>query len=156
MNENDKACIMIDLLMQEAYSKFSKAKGQHFASQGLTSQQVSILMLIEQKGSLKVSDISAMLKMVDSNVSNICSRLEKAGFIRRKRMKDDHRVVVIELTDTANQNMGYIKQKVNDFRQKLSEQIPKDDLTDICNGLQKLNDLLDLFLDPVEKSQKTK
>ena len=150
MNYNDEACIMIDLLMQEAASNFAKAKSQQFASQGLTSQQVSILLLLDQKGSIKVSDIAEKLKMVDSNVSNICTRLQKAGLVRRKRLKDDKRVVFIELTDAAQTKMEEIKTKVYDFRSKMSEKLSKQDLDDICKGLTKLNNLLDLFIEPDE------
>lgn len=148
MNYNDEACIMIDILMQEAASSFAKAKSQQFASQGLTSQQVSILLLLDRKGSLKVSEIGVTLKMVDSNVSNICSRLQKAGLVRRKKMKDDQRVVIIELTDAAQTKMEEIKTKVYDFRRRMSEKLSKQDLDDICKGLSKLNNLLDLFTEP--------
>jgi MarR family transcriptional regulator, organic hydroperoxide resistance regulator len=148
MNYNDEACIMIDILMQEAASNFAKAKSQQFASQGLTSQQVSILLLLDQKGSLKVSEIADTLKMVDSNVSNICSRLQKAALVRRKRLKDDKRVVIIELTDSAQVKMEEIKNRVYDFRRRMSEQLSQQDLADICKGLSKLNNLLDIFNEP--------
>ena len=145
MNYNDEACIMIDILMQEASSSFAKAKSQQFASQGLTSQQVSILLLLDGTGPLKVSEIAERLKMVDSNVSNICSRLQKAGLVLRKSHKDDRRVVFIELTDLAQIKMAEIKTKAYEFRRKMSEKLSKQDLDDICKGLSKLIKLLDLF-----------
>ncbi len=153
MNYNDESCIMIDILMQEAASNFARVKSQQFASQGLTSQQVSILLILDRKGSMKVSEIADNLKMVDSNVSNICSRLQKAGLVRRKRLKDDKRVVIIELTDSAEIKMEEIKTKVYNFRRKMSEKLSKQDLQEICTGLSKLNNLLDLFVEPAGSIQ---
>ncbi|OQA70704.1 MAG: putative HTH-type transcriptional regulator YusO [Firmicutes bacterium ADurb.Bin262] len=150
MNYCDEACLMIDMLMQKASSNFAKAKSQQFASQGLTSQQVSILLFLDKNGSAKVSEIADALKMVDSNVSNICSRLQKAGLVTRKRPDDDKRVVYIELTGAAEIKMEKIKNKVYDFRRRISERLSKQDLADVCKGLSILNDMLDMFDDAQE------
>lgn len=149
MTCNDASCdmIRIDKLLQESYSKFSKAKGHHYSPQGLTPQQISILMFLDQNGSMKVSDIASKLKMVDSNVSNICTRLEKAGFVKRDRLKDNQRIVIIELTGEAVSKMDEIKASVNELNLKVSECVSQQDLEVICTGLGKLNTLLDLLLE---------
>jgi DNA-binding MarR family transcriptional regulator len=138
---------MIDKLLQESYSKFSKAKGHHYSPQGLTPQQISILMFLDQNGSMKVSDIASGLKMVDSNVSNICTRLEKSGFVKRDRLKDNQRIVIIELTGEAVLKMNEIKASVSELVQKVNECISQHDLELICAGLAKLNTLLDVLLE---------
>ncbi len=139
--------VRIDKLLQESYSKFSKAKGHHYSPHGLTPQQISILMFLDQNGSMKVSDIASQLKMVDSNVSNICTRLENAGFVKRDRLKDNQRIVIIELTDEAVFKMDEIKASVNELSTKVNECVSQQDLEVICTGLAKLNTLLDLLLE---------
>ncbi|HOO25195.1 MAG TPA: MarR family transcriptional regulator [Clostridiales bacterium] len=145
MNYSDEACIKIDFLMQKAMADFSRIKTQQFASQGLTSQQVSVLLLLDKHGPLKVSSIAENLNMADSNVSNICSRLEKMDLVERKRTKEDMRTVFVGLTEQSNEKIKDVKKSVYDFRLRLSESLKKEDFDDICKGLTKLNELLELF-----------
>ncbi len=144
--EYQEYCNVISELMQNAGSKFAKATGQQFAGQNLTVSQISILLLLDQNGAMKVSDISSALNMIGSNVSNICTRLENMGLVRRNRLKDDQRVVKIELTAEAESKMDGIKGSVNEFHRKMRECVSEEDLRDIHTGLVKLNKLFDLYL----------
>jgi DNA-binding MarR family transcriptional regulator len=150
-----ESCAAINELTQSAGSKLAKVLQQQFAMQSLTAPQISILLLLDQKSVLKISEIASQLGMVDSNVSNICSRLEKAGLVERNRLKEDQRVVKVHLTEDANLKMDGIKASVSAFHEKMREHISEKDLEDICVGLTKLNALYDLFLETAEKEAKS-
>lgn len=143
--ENQNPWSEIVSLLQSAESKLAKAQIRAFESHGLTAPQVSILLLIDKKGAMKISDIADELDMINSNASNICSRLEKAGLIARKRLKDDQRVVKVELTDVAQHKMAKIKACSAAFHQRIEENVAPKDLEAITAGLVKLNNLFDLF-----------
>ncbi|MBC3798389.1 MarR family winged helix-turn-helix transcriptional regulator [Acetobacterium tundrae] len=143
--ENPNPWSEIISLLQSAESKLAKARVRAFESHGLTAPQVSILLLIDKKGAMKISDIADELDMINSNVSNICSRLEKAGFIVRKRLKDDQRVVKVELTDDAKHKMAEIKASADAFYKCIEENVSQKDFEEINTGLVKLNKLFDLF-----------
>jgi DNA-binding MarR family transcriptional regulator len=145
--DHQEYCMSINELMQNVGSKFAKATGQQFAGQNLTVSQISILLLLDQNGAMKISDISSSCNMVGSNVTNICKRLENMGLVRRNRLQDDQRVVKVELTADAEEKMEAIKTSVGDFHRKMKECVSEDDLKDIHTGLVKLNKLFDLFLD---------
>ena len=93
---------------------------------------------------MRVSDIGKSLNMVDSNVSTMCSRLERIGLIERFRPKEDQRVVKIQLTAAAGDNMADIKSKVAEFQDLVFKNVAEDDLKVIVLGLTKYNNLLDL------------
>ena len=135
-------------LLQSADSKLSKARVNAFGVHGLTGPQISILLLLDKKGPMKISDIADELGMIHSNASNICSRLEKAGLILRDRLKDDQRVVNIELTKNARCKMVAIKVSVDDFYKRIEENVSQKDFEDINIGLIKLNKLFDMFENP--------
>lgn len=142
-----ECCIAINELMQTVGSKFAKAANRQFAGQNLTAPQIGILLLLDENGAMKVSDISAALNMIGSNVTNICKRLENTGLVRRDRQSDDQRVVKIELTAEATEKMGGIRASVGGFYQRMWECVSEEDLRAIHTGLVKLNKLFDLFLD---------
>jgi len=135
-------------LLQSADSKLAKARVNAFGTHGLTAAQIGILLLLDKKGTMKIGDIADELGMINSNTSNICSRLEKAGFILRDRLKDDQRVVNIELTDDARSKMVDIKTCVDDFYKTIEENVSKQDFEDINSGLVKLNKLFDMLENP--------
>jgi DNA-binding MarR family transcriptional regulator len=145
--EYQEYCVVINELMQSVSSKFATAAGQQFAGQNLTASQVGILLLLDKTGAMKVSDIASELNMRESNISNICKRLESADIVRRNRQADDQRVVKIELTDAAAEKMDGIKACVNGFHLKMRECVSESDLKDIHTGLVKLGKLFDVFFE---------
>jgi MarR family transcriptional regulator, organic hydroperoxide resistance regulator len=141
--DNIQYCNAISELLRNIDSKLSRLTNQHFSSQNLTASSISILLLLDKKGALRIGDIAEELQMVDSNVSAICSRLENIGLIERIRLKDDRRIVKIQLTKTALDKMENITSSVNKFQKSIIGQVSENDFEDIIRGLTKLNNLLD-------------
>ena len=132
-------------LLESAESKLAKARQKAFGVHGLTGPQISILLLLDRKGAMKICMIADELGMIQSNASNICSRLEKAGLIARDRLKEDQRVVNIHLTDAARSKMVDIKACVADFHKIIEENVSQKDFEEINAGLAKLNKILDML-----------
>ncbi|MFF2885820.1 MarR family winged helix-turn-helix transcriptional regulator [Paenibacillus sp. NPDC057967] len=139
-------CIQIGGLLRVIDTKHSKIINQFYAPHNLTGSTINILLLLEKEGPLRVGDIGAALNMVDSNVSAVCSRLENMDLVTRVRMKEDQRVVKIQLTETANERMNDIRANVTDFQQLFVKNASQQDLEDIVNGLNKLEHILDNVL----------
>lgn len=139
-------CHKISELLRNIDTKTVKLANQQYSHQNLTAQQISILLLLDDQGAMRVGDIGKVLNMVDSNVSAICSRLEHMGFIERFRQKEDQRVVKIQLTATARDKMTEIKSNVGKFQDLVFKNVAEDDLKDIVLGLTKYNNLLDIAL----------
>lgn len=139
-------CHKISELLRNIDTKTVKLANQQYSHQNLTAQQISILLLLDDQGAMRVGDIGKVLNMVDSNVSAICSRLEHMGFIERFRQKEDQRVVKIQLTATARDKMTEIKSNVAKFQDLVFKNVAEDDLKDIVLGLTKYNNLLDIAL----------
>lgn len=141
------SCMMISTLTQSISAKFAKTMSDSYSIQGVTPSQAAILLFLDQQGAQKISSIADILNMAESNVSNICSRLEKAGYVMRQRQSDDQRVVKIELTESASTKIDDIKRELDFFIDKMQKLLTESDLSDITAGLQKLDRLLDLFLE---------
>jgi len=144
--------MVINTLMQNIVPKYAKATGENFSTHGITEPQAQILLLLEQANALKVSEIAGTLHMVESNVSNICSRLENAGYVTRTRQKDDRRVVKIALTDTALPKIADIKRRILTFYDQMQSFVTSKDIDAICDGLRKLDTLLTMFLENNDRS----
>ena len=62
------------------------------------TQYVVFLVLWEQDG-ITVGDLCSKLLLDNGTLSPLLKKLEQAGYIERRRERDDERVVVIYLTD---------------------------------------------------------
>lgn len=137
----------IDSLFPALYSKYKKVKARQLATYGLTQQQATILLLVERSGPMKVGDIATELSMVDSNVSNICSRLEKMGYVHRHRLPHNQRVVNIELTEMAKGKLASIKATTKKYQGKIQRHTSTEAINEIYAGLARMDILLDAMLE---------
>jgi DNA-binding MarR family transcriptional regulator len=77
----------IDLYSQEVYKSF-----------GLTGPQLWALKTLSRRGALATTDLAQALAVQPSTLSVLVDRLEKRGFVRRIRPREDRRFVEIALT----------------------------------------------------------
>jgi len=69
---------------------------------GLTSPQLWAIKTINENSLVNVSDLANKLYLHPATVIGIIDRLEKQDLVKRRRSKDDRRVVWIELTSKGH------------------------------------------------------
>jgi len=74
---------------------------------GLTYTQYIALMALWEHESMTIGELCARLKLNTGTVTPVAQRLEKLGYARRTRGRDDERVVRVQLTTAGEE----LKQK---------------------------------------------
>ena len=69
---------------------------------GITGPQLWTIKTINELSPINVSDLASKLYLHPTTVIGIIDRLEKQNLVKRRRSKDDRRVVWIELTAKGN------------------------------------------------------
>jgi DNA-binding MarR family transcriptional regulator len=77
---------------------FTKTYKPLLTKLGVTYPQYLVLMVLWEKRSATVSGIGEQLGLDSGTLSPLLKRLEKTGFIKRERSKEDERQVSIHLT----------------------------------------------------------
>jgi DNA-binding MarR family transcriptional regulator len=67
----------------------------------LTGPQLATLREAEKRGEITVSALARAVHLGQPTVSGILTRLERQGFVRRKRAEGDRRAVVVEVTEAG-------------------------------------------------------
>lgn len=67
----------------------------------MSMPQMKVLMLLNNHGTLKVSDIAEKMGASLSNTTGLLDRLEKSEFVKRSHSEEDRRSVVVQLTENA-------------------------------------------------------
>jgi DNA-binding MarR family transcriptional regulator len=71
----------------------------------ITEEQYGLLRQLAKAGPLRVSDVAARLRIGQSAATMACQRLERRGWVERRRSVTDERVVWVSLTDTGRQQV---------------------------------------------------
>ena len=123
----------IDLLLQETAQEM-----------GVTTLQLKMIM------TLSASDESVSIgnlgKSIGVNISNICKKLEKQGFVDRNRSDEDERVVNVKLTQKGFDAAEKVSEYFDKIRPKDDEKSINSNLKTIINELDSLDNLLDDYI----------
>ena len=68
---------------------------------GLTYTQYIVLLVLWEKDGISVTEIGEKLMLDNGTLSPLLKKLEQAGYVSRRRSREDERVVVIALTDAG-------------------------------------------------------
>ena len=66
---------------------------------GLTYTQYVVLLVLWEKDGVPVSEIGRRLMLDNGTLSPLLKKMEKSGYISRRRSSEDDRVVIITLTE---------------------------------------------------------
>lgn len=126
----------IDILLQDTAQEL-----------GITTLQLKMLItLYANKEPVSIGNLGKAIGVTGGNISNICKKLEKQGFVTRVRSEEDERVVNVELTDKGSAAAD----KVGSYFDKIRSDIPTDgidvNLQTIIDELQGLDILLDNYI----------
>ena len=126
----------IDILLQDTATEL-----------GITTLQLKMLITLYSTGNeVSIGNLGKAIGVTGGNISNICKKLEKQGFVERIRSVDDERVVNVILTD----NGKLAAEKVGVYFDQIRSDIPKDNinvnLQTIVDELDALDELLDNYI----------
>ncbi len=66
---------------------------------GITYTQYIVFLVLWEQDGITVGDLCKRLYLDNGTVTPLLKKLEKAGYIRRERSKEDERIVIVFLTD---------------------------------------------------------
>ena len=70
---------------------------------GLTYTQYIVMLVLWEEDGLSVSEIGARLMLDNGTLSPLLKKLEKEGYLERRRCREDDRVVEISLTEAGRE-----------------------------------------------------
>ncbi|WP_369878584.1 MarR family transcriptional regulator [Bacillus sp. JNUCC-21] len=109
----------------------------------MSMPQMKVLMLLNNHGTLKVSDIAEKMGASLSNTTGLLDRLEKLCFITRAPSEEDRRSVVVQLTENAKDIFRSLYQKGHVKLKRSLETLTAEEKQTVNQGLAILARALD-------------
>lgn len=107
---------------------------------GLTYPQYLVLLVLWEKGSIRLGEIAHELELATHAVSPIIDRLEDSGLVRRIKDPDDARAVLVELTKAGRELESAAASVQDEVRRKTS--FKTSEVVNLRNDLHKLIEIL--------------
>jgi DNA-binding MarR family transcriptional regulator len=105
---------------------------------GITGPQLWAIKVINDHAPIKVSDLANRLYLHPTTIVGIIDRLEKQKFVKRRRSKDDRRVVWVELTAKGNGLVKSAPEVAQGLLVAGLEELSSDNITDIDRSMRSL------------------
>lgn len=84
------------------------------SDQGIPLSHVQVLAMLEEVGSMSVSEISKRFGIAKPNITPLVDRLVNAGLVDRVRSETDRRVVNIVILEEGRNRLQQIQNALND------------------------------------------
>ncbi len=110
---------------------------------GITGPQLWALKTISQNESLSLRDLSERMYLHPSTITGVVDRLERKGYVTRKRDQVDRRVIYVQLTAEGRK---LVKKAPNPAQGKLIyglKNLKKGELNLIYDSVQKLVEIME-------------
>jgi MarR family 2-MHQ and catechol resistance regulon transcriptional repressor len=123
-------------------------------AQGLTTGQFGVLEALLHLGPMCQHALAQKLLRSGGNITLVIDNLEKHGWVRRERQKDDRRMIVIHLTQPGRRLIERVfPEHAAAIERELSSLAPREqeDLRRLCRKLGRGADNLDLKKTKKEK-----
>jgi len=111
---------------------------------GISGRQLAVLRHLLRAGTCTVGEMSSLLYISDATTSKLLERMERDGYIRRRRCEEDNRKVLVDPTEAgrevaARAPMGAIWR----MRVKLRE-LPVEELKAIDKAMATISEIAGL------------
>lgn len=110
---------------------------------GITPLQLRVLLTLSVEGPQTVSELARNSHTAGANISAQAKRLAAQGYLLRRRMPRDERVVHLSLSPKGKELVRSFSDQCNETYKELATQLSAEDREIILAGLSRLESLLE-------------
>ena len=125
-------------LMKKRLAKLSAIQSE----QGIPLSHVQVLAMLEEVGSMSVSEISKRFGIAKPNITPLVDRLVNAGLVDRVRSETDRRVVNIVILDEGRNRLRQIQDALNSHVASWQNVLSEEDFARLDRALIDIVEIL--------------
>ncbi|MBP1742639.1 MAG: hypothetical protein H6Q48_4932 [Deltaproteobacteria bacterium] len=136
LSANEKVLMAI----VRAAENFKRTHTAIFRKYGLSFPQYNVLRVLDasRNGRNKISEVSRIMLVPGANMTGIAKRLERDGYLLRKRDLRDERVTLLQITSKGKRTLQNIKKEKDRSLEKLLQGFSQKDKTNLLDRVKHL------------------
>ena len=117
---------------------FKKESDTIFRNYGLTFSQYNALRVLDasENGMSTITNVSRIMLVSGANMTGIAKRLEKNGFLIRRRDPQDERITLLEITPKGSQTLKNIAEEKETNLKRYLEDYSEDQKIQLLSSLK--------------------
>jgi DNA-binding MarR family transcriptional regulator len=124
--------------IKQSWHAISRMYNNEAVNHELTTTTGFILLNIDSNEGTPSTQIGPLLGMEATSLTRTMNQLEEKGIIKRKKDKQDARVVRMMLTEKGKKKKEISKKTVKDFNKLISEKYTEEELTTFHEMLEEI------------------
>ncbi len=114
------------------------ASSEALLRKGISMAQLHILYTLQRSGEMPMSKLADHLNVSVSNATGLIDRIEERGFIGRRRVAEDRRVVLIQVTEAGKQMLDEVDAVSIDLLRSVFGRIGRSQLAGVGRAIAEL------------------
>jgi DNA-binding MarR family transcriptional regulator len=115
-----------------------KRLNSRLSSDRITFSQWSILRALGKYGSMPMTRLSEYMLVAPANITGLVDRLERKGYVERRKNSQDRRLIIIELTRKGEETQGAIAQQFQTYVRHVFRSLSDNDRAVLLRLLRQL------------------
>ena len=111
---------------------------QEMAPHDLLPLEVHLLMICREMGECSATQLVQLLPVDAARISRLVNTLVEKGLMRRRRLRNDRRVVMLRLSDNGEALIPEITRKLEGFYAGLTEGLSEQEVEAFTNAVMKI------------------
>ena len=112
---------------------------------GIPLSHVQVLSMLQENGSMSVSEISHQLGIANPNIPPLVDRLIGSGFVDRIRDTHDRRVVNIVILDAGREKLRAIENTIGNYVSQWTDELTAADFRALDESLETIHRVLSVL-----------
>ena len=108
------------------------------SAQTMPLSHVQVLTVLNEEGSMTVSDISRRFNIAKPNITPLVDRLSAAGLVERQRSTLDRRVVNIAIREEGRERLKQTQNAIHNMINGWSDHITDDEFEELSAALDSM------------------
>lgn len=117
---------------------------------GLTEQQWRILRALDEHGQLEQWELCEMCQILSSSMAGVLARMEETGLVRRTRIAEDQRRVMVQLARKGDRLIDDIAPLIDAQYERIERAFGKRMVNDLFVALENFIEAQEKPVEPVE------
>lgn len=131
---------LFELLHRATQASAVAYTAQYTGDTGLTLSQFFVLSAIEKNDGASQTALVAASGIDRSTLSGILDRMQKQGYVTRKRVRTDARIYAVKITEGGRRQLDAARKAVEAAERTVARSIPPQKLSELQRNLQSIVD----------------
>jgi MarR family 2-MHQ and catechol resistance regulon transcriptional repressor len=124
--------------IRDIYRTALKRLNAKLCKERITFSQYNVLLALSRKGPMQMNKLSEHMLVAPANVTGLVDRMEKKGYVRRRKNERDRRLYVIEATKKGSRIFKSISVRFRQYTGNLGSTLTRKERTSALAALRKV------------------